>query len=258
MNKKVKYINTAYEICIAILVLVAVTLAFLDLIGKISIVESPELLFIENSILAIFSIDYFSRLYFSDNKKIYVRKHVFDLIAIIPFNSLFRAFRFVGIIRFFQTTEAFKILKLIRLFAFINKLKWKLGIFLQTNGFVYIILLTFATILLGAVGFFCAENNHTVKNLGDALWWSIVTAIAVGYGDIVPETTAGRIIASIVMIIGTTLIGIYIGTITTYFIHKKKGQELKKRKEEKIDVSYLKKSEIEEVQKYIDYILHKR
>ncbi len=256
MIKNIKKIRTAYEICIAILVLLAVTLAFLDLIGKVSIMASPQLLLMENVILAILAIDYFSRLYLADNKKLYIRKHIFDLIAIIPFNSLFRAFRFIGVVRFFQTTEAFRIIKLIRLFAFANKLKWKLSIFFKTNGYVYIILLTFATIILGAVGFFCVENNPIVDSFGDALWWSIVTAIAVGYGDIVPLTTSGRIIASIVMIMGTTLIGIYIGTITAYFIHKKKKPKTESK--EKIDVSYLEKSEIEEVNRYIDYIVHKR
>lgn len=256
MIKNIKHIRIAYEMFNVILVLIAVTFAFLDLIGKISIIESSKLLIIENSILAIFTIDYITRLYLSQNRKSYIKNHVFDLIAIIPFSSLFRTFKFVSIIRFFQMSEMVQVIKLLRLFAFLNKLRWKMSVFLKTNGFIYIILVTVATIFLGAVGIFYAEHNHSVNDFEDALWWSIVTATTVGYGDIAPVTSLGRIIACILMALGTTFMGIYIGTITTYFINKKK--EPVSFETNKIDVSHLKNDEIEEVIKYIDYIVNKR
>lgn len=54
--------------------------------------------------------------------------------------------------------------------------------------------------------------DSKIRNLGDAFWWAIVTVTTVGYGDIYPVTTEGKIIASILMIIGIGVPGIFIST----------------------------------------------
>jgi len=257
MTKRPKQLRIAYEICLSILVLIAVTFAFLDLTGKISIISSQELLLIENCILIIFAIDYFIRLLLSDNKRTYIKTHIFDLIAIIPFNSLFRAFRFVSIIRFFMVTEVLQMVRLIRLVAFVTKLKNKMSAFLITNGFIYVILATIVTVLMSASGIYYAES-HLIKSFEDAIWWSIVTVTTVGYGDIVPVTLLGRIIAVFLMATGTTFLGIYIGTITSYFIKSKRKQNKNDPKEKTIDLSHLDKEEIAEVIRFINFIIHKR
>lgn len=56
-------------------------------------------------------------------------------------------------------------------------------------------------------------------NFSDALWWSFVTATTVGYGDLSPSTNTGRIIASLLMIVGIGLIGSLTSSITSFFLH---------------------------------------
>lgn len=56
-----------------------------------------------------------------------------------------------------------------------------------------------------------------INNYPDALWWAIVTATTVGYGDIVPVTPIGRILASIMMLFGIAFIGMITSTITNFF-----------------------------------------
>lgn len=60
-----------------------------------------------------------------------------------------------------------------------------------------------------------------INNYPDALWWAIVTATTVGYGDIVPVTPIGRILASIMMLFGIAFIGMITSTITNFFRVKK-------------------------------------
>lgn len=60
-----------------------------------------------------------------------------------------------------------------------------------------------------------------INNYPDALWWAIVTATTVGYGDIVPVTPIGRILASIMMLFGIAFIGMITSTITNFFRAKK-------------------------------------
>jgi voltage-gated potassium channel Kch len=49
--------------------------------------------------------------------------------------------------------------------------------------------------------------DSTLRSWGDALWWSLSTITTVGYGDHVPVTTAGRLIATAVMVVGVAVIG---------------------------------------------------
>lgn len=55
----------------------------------------------------------------------------------------------------------------------------------------------------------------------DSLWWSFVTTTTVGYGDISPRTGLGRIIATILMLVGIGFLSMLTGTIATFFLGKK-------------------------------------
>ncbi len=53
-------------------------------------------------------------------------------------------------------------------------------------------------------------------NFGDALWWGIVTMTTTGYGDIVPDTTVGRLSATVLMLAGLTLLGALAASVSSF------------------------------------------
>jgi voltage-gated potassium channel len=53
-------------------------------------------------------------------------------------------------------------------------------------------------------------------NYGDALWWGIVTMTTTGYGDIIPDTTTGRIAGAILMLAGLTLLGALAASVASF------------------------------------------
>ena len=59
--------------------------------------------------------------------------------------------------------------------------------------------------------------NPGFATVGDALWWGIVTLTTVGYGDIVPETPAGRFAAVTIMITGVAVLGLLAGSLASFF-----------------------------------------
>ena len=71
----------------------------------------------------------------------------------------------------------------------------------------------------GAVVAYYAEHpvNPEFATFGDSLWWAIVTLTTVGYGDIVPETTTGRIAAIMIMLTGVAVLGLLAGTLASFF-----------------------------------------
>jgi voltage-gated potassium channel Kch len=68
-----------------------------------------------------------------------------------------------------------------------------------------IILVTLVFVIVGAIAMRLAEPE-VFTNIGDALWFSVVTVSTVGYGDIVPESTIGRFVASVIMIFGLAFV----------------------------------------------------
>jgi voltage-gated potassium channel len=61
-------------------------------------------------------------------------------------------------------------------------------------------------------------DKRDFQTYEDGIWWSIVTLGTVGYGDIVPHTTWGRVLGSIVIIFGVTFISFLVATVTSVFV----------------------------------------
>jgi voltage-gated potassium channel len=65
------------------------------------------------------------------------------------------------------------------------------------------------------------ETNQSFQSFGDAVWWTVVTAATVGYGDKVPVTTGGRLVGVLVMIFGVGLLGMVTGRIASWLVEWK-------------------------------------
>ena len=64
-----------------------------------------------------------------------------------------------------------------------------------------------------------------ITTLGTAFWWAIVTTTTVGYGDTYPVTQAGRVIASVIMLVGIGLIGTVSATVASWFVKHKPSKD---------------------------------
>jgi voltage-gated potassium channel len=98
---------------------------------------------------------------------------------------------------------------------------------LGRRGLIYVLVVTTLLILVGG-GCLSILEPATVKGgYGDGIWWAIVTATTVGYGDISPSTFLGRIIAVILMLVGIGLMSTLAASITSYFVQQTANTELK-------------------------------
>ena len=61
-------------------------------------------------------------------------------------------------------------------------------------------------------------DHKDFPTFGVGIWWAIVTLGTVGYGDVVPHTAWGRVVGSVVIIVGVTFISFLIATVTSYFV----------------------------------------
>jgi voltage-gated potassium channel len=74
-------------------------------------------------------------------------------------------------------------------------------------------------VFTGAAVAYYAEHptNPEFATFGDSLWWGIVTLTTVGYGDIVPKTTVGRLAGVMIMVSGISVVGILAGSLASFF-----------------------------------------
>ena len=70
----------------------------------------------------------------------------------------------------------------------------------------------------------------------DALWWAVTTVTTVGYGDIVPESSAGRVVASVLMLIGVSAIPIATSLVVTVFATRLQAEQREQDKAERDEV----------------------
>lgn len=131
---------------------------------------------------------------------------------------------------------------------------------------IYLIIASVLIILLGTFVMYGVEShvpNSKTKTLLDALWWCVATVTTVGYGDKVPVSNIGRIVALFYMFFGITMIAILLSVISNTFYKKRFEKEERDKRQQ--ELSSLKNellnrlSEIDQKQaKCIDLINHLR
>jgi len=220
---------TPYELFILVLSLYALgTLGTKLFVGLTS--DTRHILTQIDSILCIIFIgDFLVRLIRAPRKLEYLRWGWLDLVSGIPIIAgipwWFEFARLGRLYRVFETVRTFKGRQSVQ------ELKETASEQRAQSTFLFISLLILATVLFGSVAVLHFEQynpDSTITDAREAIWWSVVTITTVGYGDRVPVTEGGRIVAMIMMVVGVVMFGAYTGFITAWFMGGEK-QKLRKQ-----------------------------
>jgi voltage-gated potassium channel len=166
------------------------------------------LAFLDHTVWIILLTDVLTRFFLAKDKINFIKRNPFDFIAAIPLDP---TFQFARLVRLFRIIHFLRLLKDTSFYTI-----------LHTNGLIKTLAAVGILIFLSAIPITYLEND--VDTFMDGIWWAVVTATTVGYGDIAPVTTAGRAIAIVLMIFGIGLIGMVTGSIATHFLEKKEGR----------------------------------
>jgi voltage-gated potassium channel len=187
---------------LAFLALVYLGLYAFEVLGNQSEMILFDLILVSDIIWGIFIIDFVVRFVMHDDKLLFLKRNVIELIGLIlPFFRAFRMFRVVIAIGFL--TRAAK------------SLQGRLNIYL---GLILPIL-----IFTCSLGVYEAEHNAAdanITNYGDALWWAFVTVTTIGYGDYYPVTFEGRTIAVLLMLSGLALVSVVTVSFASWFLDR--------------------------------------
>jgi voltage-gated potassium channel len=86
---------------------------------------------------------------------------------------------------------------------------------------VRLIVLVAIILVFTAAGLEWIVEPETFTSYGLACWWAVVTVTTVGYGDIVPHSTGGRLVAAVLMLVGLSLIPTLTSVIVSTLISKR-------------------------------------
>ena len=165
----------------------------------------------ERLIAAVFTFEYFFRWGLAENRKRYpfTFMAVVDLVSIIPvYVGLFvdpghfetvRVLRVVRVLRLYRHSESFALF-----FSAFRRCRTELLTVLTFVGMV---------ILVNSMAMFEFEHPaqpDKVAKPSDAAWWCVVTMSTVGYGDITPVTTLGRLVGVATVVVGVASYGVFL------------------------------------------------
>lgn len=253
-NNHIKSIYYLTIIISGILSLITLLLGFVHGIN----IAKPPFSYIDTFTLMIFTIDYFSRLVMAKDKWHFITHNLTDLLAIIPFNILFASFRIFRVFRIFKLLKISRIFMFVRFIGVAGKFRKNILKFLKINGLIYLIVISLLALVIAAILYSLAENT----SLSDSIWWAIVTATTVGYGDISPHTVTGRIASIILMLIGIGFIGTLTSSISSFFIQNgtnkdEHGDEILNKLNSLSEENKNLRISIDKLEKKIDDLNHK-
>lgn len=156
---------------------------------------------------------------------------IIDFVAILPFIVIYvyQDSPQLHLVALAYILIIFKLIRYSRSFQLIGKVLQAVREELVTAYTACGIMLGFSGILM-----YYIERNaqpEAFANIGDGLWWAIVAFTTVGYGDIYPITPVGRLLSSLISLIGIAMIAIPTGIISSAFMN----MLLNKQKDNKED-----------------------
>jgi voltage-gated potassium channel len=179
--------------------------------------------------ISVFTIEYLLRVWTTDSlkklKKPIIDRikycltpmAIIDLFAILPFYL-----SFLGIdLRILRMIRVFRLFRLLKIVRYLNALKIIKKVFLEKKEELIIsFILTIFLLLFSSTLMYYVENEaqpELFSSIPETMWWGIATLTTVGYGDVYPITTLGKVLGGAVTIIGIGLFALPTGILASGF-----------------------------------------
>lgn len=192
--------------------------------------------------VVIFTIEYLLRLWTSDLNENYKGNSltkrfrfgystigIIDLIAILPF---YLPFLFPFDLRIVRILRLFRFLRIFKLGRYSKSLKTINSVLKETKSELAItVFVAFILLVLSSTLMYYIESDVQPENfasIGHAFWWAVATLTTVGYGDVYPITSIGKVLSAIIALIGIGFIALPTGIISSAFIEKIQEQKTEK------------------------------
>ena len=226
IGNRTDFASTLFDWILVIAIITNITVIFLETFDEMRpYFNTLELL--DTITISLFIVEYILRIWTSEylypelSRKEAVKRFLFsydgivDLLTILPFFFLsgfvaFRMIRIVRILRLFKINSNYDSFKVIKEVLLEKK-----------NQILSSLFILFILMLASSLCMYSAEHDaqpEVFKNAFSGIWWSMSALLTVGYGDIYPITTLGRIMAIIISVLGVMVVAIPTGIVSAGFV----------------------------------------
>ena len=216
-------VSMVYDIVMMIAIVASIVpLAFKHtntLFDHISVVTT--VLFIIDYILRLMTADYKlgSSNIVSFVKYPFTPMAIIDLISILPALSILsNSFKLLRLFRIFRTLRVFRVFRVFKALRYSKSMGIILSVMKNSkDALLAVCTLAIGYIIVSALIIFNIEGD-SFETFFDAIYWATVSLTTVGYGDIYPVTTAGRVITMISSLFGIAIVALPAGIITAGYM----------------------------------------
>lgn len=206
-----------FDVILLWMIVVSVTIVILESVSSLRLAHHDLFHTTEWIFTIVFTLEYILRIYSSPRPLKYITSFygVIDLLAILP---TFLGF-FFDQYTFLLTFRALRLLRLFRIFKLARYVKEASILVDALRQSTHKIVVFFGAVLtlvliLGSLLYLIEGEENGFTSIPQSIYWAIVTITTVGYGDIAPATVVGKILASIAMLTGYSIIAVPTGIIS--------------------------------------------
>jgi len=210
-------VGKGFDVLLIVSILASVVAVMLDSIGAVRLHHGQLLLVIEWVFTLLFTIEYILRLLCVGRPRKYAVSFygVVDLLAITPtyLSLILPGSKYLLVIRLLRILRIFRILKLV---AYLGEARLLMQALRASGRKITVFLLTVLplVVIFGSLMYVIESAESGFTSIPRSIYWAIVTLTTVGYGDISPQTALGQTLASLVMILGYSIIAVPTGIVT--------------------------------------------
>lgn len=210
MNRK---LSNFINIGLSLIILADLAILIFTLVFDLSKLYITVVVF-DTVISIILLSEFINRLRKESDRRQFFIKNWSELIAAIPFDLIM--FPFVLYSPGFMAT--LKVLRFIKIIALVLQFFETIDVFLKKTHLDEILGITLLIVIASTLGLYLFDPS--MNSLFDSLWFVISTITTVGYGDVMPNSGIGRVIALIILIIGVLIFSTITGAMASYFTRK--------------------------------------
>jgi voltage-gated potassium channel len=206
-----------FDVVLIYTILLSVFALMLDSVLEPDSSYASYLFYAEWLFTILFTLEYLIRIYCSPNRWAYIKSYfgIIDLLSILPsyLGLFFADVTYLLVIRLLRVLRVFRVLKLV---AYLEEANVLIRALIQSRRKIFVfffVVLVFATIF-GSMMYVVEGPGNGFTSIPRSIYWTIVTITTVGYGDIIPQTPLGQVIASLAMLTGYSIIAIPTGILT--------------------------------------------
>ncbi|HEY0711568.1 MAG TPA: ion transporter [Polyangia bacterium] len=207
----------AFDATLLWLILLSVAAVMLESVADIRARYGDALRIAEWTFTVIFTIEYLLRIVVLKRPLSYVFSF-FGLVDLFSFAPTYLS-AFIPGTQALIAVRAFRVIRLFRIFKLVTHMRQAkviaTALSLSRPKIVVFLLGVFAIVVtMGSVIYLVEGEENGFTSIPRSIYWAIVTVTTVGYGDIVPRTVIGQIIASLAMVMGYAIIAVPTGIVS--------------------------------------------